>query len=425
MRSREKNSRDEPHTGVYSYKWEESSYSYYPSTENTQNRRHTLKTSSTTTTSATTSNEVMTIPPPPVGGGRAIPGRPQRRFKGKKRKMGASKNSSTKRKSNKQFWNGWSKWWSSNDSDKSKNSQSLHSLLLAVVLWYSLGVISISTSKLLLTPPSESSIESPRQHHHVGGVAPLVLTLQQLFLGSNFLRFLLSIRFMGSAGLQPYESLYQEAPSSPSSSLRNDSPIVVRSLLKNKETRYLVFAGLCFTLGFWATNVGFHGTSASFVETIKAAEPITSATLAVAWGLEVLTGMEVSSLLSIVVGVLLSTFGHAQPSSSSTSSSTLWDSFLSCAVVMTSNLCFSFRGLFQKLFRANHAAHVVDDLNLQFRMQQLGVWLLVVPCLLWDGPSAFRHVYHATTRVGLFSSGLLLRYIGLSVVNGFAFTSYK
>jgi drug/metabolite transporter (DMT)-like permease len=48
------------------------------------------------------------------------------------------------------------------------------------------------------------------------------------------------------------------------------------------------------------------------VETVKAAEPITSAAVAVGWGIETLGSREVASLLAIVSGVLLSTWGNAQ-----------------------------------------------------------------------------------------------------------------
>lgn len=103
----------------------------------------------------------------------------------------------------------------------------------------------------------------------------------------------------------------------------------------------------------------------------------------------------------------------------------MYASFLSCAIVMTSNLCFSYRGLYQKLFRANATAGAVDDLNVQFRMQQLGVMVLLVPTLVWDGPGILHHLYQVSTRNGLFHTGILVRYIGLATINGLAFTSYK
>jgi hypothetical protein len=79
-------------------------------------------------------------------------------------------------------------------------------LLLAISLWYSLGVLSISTSKWLLTK-TKFPRGSSRYYKHVGGLEPLVLTLQQLFVGSSFLRYLLSIRCLQSVGAQPLASL--------------------------------------------------------------------------------------------------------------------------------------------------------------------------------------------------------------------------
>jgi drug/metabolite transporter (DMT)-like permease len=205
---------------------------------------------------------------------------------------------------------------------------------------------------------------------------------------------------------------------------------------KNNNMHYLVLAGACFALGFLATNCGFSGSSAAFVETIKAAEPITSAGLAVWWKIESLSQPEVASLASIVAGVLLSTLGNSNggddaadklSASASTTSSTgvVMASLASCLIVMAANLCFSFRGLYQKLFRKSHPAHVVDDLNLQYRMQQIGIGLLLVPLMVWNLSGILRHVYLVSSRVGLWQSGVLVRYTLLSIVNGLAFTSYK
>ena len=43
---------------------------------------------------------------------------------------------------------------------------------------------------------------------------------------------------------------------------------------------------------------------------------------------------------------------------------------------MVANLCFSFRGLHQKLLRGTHQGtkEEMDDVNLQYRMQQIGEW---------------------------------------------------
>lgn len=94
---------------------------------------------------------------------------------------------------------------------------------------------------------------------------------------------------------------------------------------------------------------------------------------------------------------------------------------------MSANLCFSFRGLHQKLFRASSQGNAseVDDLNLQYRMQQIGVYALLVPAILWDAPGIMASVWDLYQTVGLIQSGVLLRYLTLAFVNGLAFTSYK
>ena len=74
----------------------------------------------------------------------------------------------------------------------------------------------------------------------------------------------------------------------------------------------LIMAGIYFTLGFLTTNLSFQRAAASYVETIKAAEPITSAAVAVLWGIETLSSQEVTSLTAIVTGVLLSTYGNSK-----------------------------------------------------------------------------------------------------------------
>jgi drug/metabolite transporter (DMT)-like permease len=211
---------------------------------------------------------------------KAVPGRARRRV--------PLPPTPSKKKKQASFWHRFYARW----------IQGYSPLLLAVLLWYLLGVVSIGTSKLLLSKPSH-------HHDHVGNVPPLYLTLQQLFLGSNLLRFLLWIGAFGSTGLQPFPSL---APVTTSHRSRHLQP---RSFWKSHQAQ-LILTALYFTFGFLATNYCFERSSASFVETIKAAEPITSAAVAVGWGIETLGSREVTSLLAIVSGVLLSTWGNAQ-----------------------------------------------------------------------------------------------------------------
>lgn len=365
-------------------------------------------------------------------------------------------------------------------SNKGGGSSSRYSttLVLAVLLWYTLGVVSISTSKILLTPPRLASIDHDSNDHfdgslapllqQMGGVPPLFLTLQQLLLGCTFLRFLLNIQFFGmTTGLQPWENLFLVGThvdevdgvydeKGKQSARQGLLPRAVRVLLfgskesnNNLVVRNLLLSGIFFGFGFYTTNMAFGSASPAYVETIKAAEPITSAILAVSYGIERLTGLEVSSLGGIVAGVLLSTLsssssGGGEASSNSTMTMTR-QSILASIIVMTSNLCFSFRGLYQKLYRhaATSAGNAglsisttassstvtalqLDDLNLQFRMQQTGVAMFLIPTILWDGPQLFHHLLKITLYLPTSSFvRVVARYFALSVGNGLAFSCYK
>jgi hypothetical protein len=139
----------------------------------------------------------------------AVPGRPRRR----KLKGDGDSKTSSRRKRSQPGTSVWYRFYLNNvqpnifSNMNPQNANANHaSLLLAVLLWYSLGVISISTSKLLLTP-SQYNPHNPQYYRHVGGVAPLVLTVQQLLIGITFLRFLIGIKFLNSPGLQPWLSL--------------------------------------------------------------------------------------------------------------------------------------------------------------------------------------------------------------------------
>jgi Triose-phosphate Transporter family len=409
---------------------------------------------------------------------KALPGRPKR----KRTESGKLKTRSSRRNSSfcHRFYVRWIKGRGSSLSTLSLYS--FNSVYLAVLLWYCLGVISIGTSKMLLMSHGNVGGGGGAEREgrgdfyaaaFFGGVPPLFLTLQQQVIGSLLLRFLLSIRFLQSSGLQPWP---MSMDSTAASSLRNSSssrrPSAYTHRVLRKDTSFmaqvrdsvetmaslqpsLVAAGIFFCLGFLATNHGFQASSASFVETIKASEPITSAMVAVWWGIEFLSYEECVSLGTIVAGVVLSTLGnsaggvgggggghhygfnhhhilrqHAAAAATSTSHHMGFvESTRACLIVLASNLCFSFRGLYQKLFRATPegSAQVLDDLNLQYRMQQIGTAILIIPVLIWDMPTILRHIILVSRHAdgGLFRSGLLLRYIYMSLLNGFAFTGYN
>ena len=144
--------------------------------------------------------------------------------------------------------------------------------------------------------------------------------------------------------------------------------------------------------------------------------------------------MEAGSLLIIYGGVILVTLGNAHHHHTlGVTTMTLAQSMQSSGTVLLSNLCFSFKGLYQKLFRASSVGSVgaIDDLNLQFRMQQLGILILIVPLVVFD---AFPFVSTVMAQGGIgglvgrdniMDDGGFLKYVSLAMVNGFAFTHYK
>jgi drug/metabolite transporter (DMT)-like permease len=272
-------------------------------------------------------------------------------------------------------------------------------LHFVVLSWYILGCVSITTTKLLLRD---------------WGVSPLDLTAQQLLIGACTLHLFLSLHLFGCTHSGKFSYIWTR----------------LRNVNVTPATRYLVLTALCFALGFYATNRSFFASHASFVETIKAAEPITSASVAYLWGIEGLSIQEGFSLLTICAGVVISTVGNAlidtTPKTASFPQgniSTITDSFLSTGVVLLSNLCFSFRGLFQKLFRACPEGNLVllDDVNLQLRVQQIGTLLFITPVIILDGKMLLHKIFH----VAMNNSSSPFLYMGLAIINGIAFATYK
>ena len=284
----------------------------------------------------------------------------------------------------------------SNPRRHSPLQQTLQKLQIpgAILSWYLLGVLSISTTKILLTDYTDC------------GISPLFLTVQQFVIGVSFLQCWMRMRGDTSPLRISFATCFS----------RKDG--------NEYSERYLLISAICFSLGFLLTNMSFKGSDASFVETIKAAEPLTSAAVAVRWGLEQLSPMEGSSLLGICSGVVISTLGKSGSGSAAYSLSSFSESMLSSGVVLGSNLCFSFRGLYQKLFRASPigSSGAMDDLNLQFRMQQVGMTVFAIPLVFWDLPNVIRYIFAPSDILG---EGGYMRYILLSLLNGFAFTHYK
>ena len=344
-------------------------------------------------------------------------------------------------------------------SSSNKKTSTILPILCYILLWYLLGVVSIASSKILLST------------HYV---PPLVLTIQQLIIGMSFLRILLELQTSGDTekdalflrGVQPIPIQYRngniisdsmKAKSSPDKciesgmfkrkqsneyEIKNKQGVIssILALIDGSSSHHihkqLFLAAIYFAMGFVFTNIGFQSGSAAFVETVKAAEPFTSASVAVLWGIERLGTEEVSSLIGIVIGVVLSTLGHGSSGNTTTTDSSddplqipspSQSLLTKCCIIMAANICFSFRGLHQKLFRSSPQgkASLIDDLNLQFRMQQIGVILLIIPTLLLQNAGWIMSAHQHFNNEGSSATKQVLYYLGLSLLNGLSFTSYN
>ncbi len=75
--------------------------------------------------------------------------------------------------------------------------------------------------------------------------------------------------------------------------------------------------------------------------------------------------------------------------------------------------------------KADPILNLIDDLNLQFRIHQVGIIVMVIPLCVFELPSLFR-IVSGHIPIGTLMDGKQLRsFLILSIVNGFAFTHYK
>jgi hypothetical protein len=265
-----------------------------------------------------------------------------------------------------------------------------NSLIGATLTWFFLGIASICTTKILLMKSGDFA------------VPPLVLTLQQFVLGGTFLRI-----YLGMIGkvrpLPPFSSI---------SGQQQDSILID-----------LVLAGLFNGLDFLASNTSFSHSSATFVETIKSSEPITTTAIALLFGIDQLRLPEAISLGVLISGVLFATVGNALSSgdapiaaaAASAASTSLHHSIKTALVAMTANVCFAMRAKCQKVVRASPQGRKLDDINLMMQMQQVGALLLLLPFIVFELPEMM---------VRCMEKGISSYYIALSIGNAFAFCMY-
>jgi drug/metabolite transporter (DMT)-like permease len=262
--------------------------------------------------------------------------------------------------------------------ERSRFSQNLpRDLLIAIPTWYIVGVGSICTTNILMNEYS---------------LPPLVLTFQQLAIGSTLLRLHLHL----TGGLQP---------------LPKDDK-------QKRQSIYFdfVLAGLFNALDFLATNTCFSHSSASFVETIKASEPLTTTAIALFFGIDTLSGLEAICIVVLVSGVFLSTMANASGSDHQ-GQADFHQSVKTTLVVMTANLCFALRAKSQKMFRTYPEGEKLDDENLLMRMEQIGALSMALPVIIFELPGILERGLNASFEKHC-------HYWALAVMNAACFCTY-
>lgn len=291
-------------------------------------------------------------------------------------------------------------------------------LLIAVLLsWYLLGVVAIVTTKLLLTEWQ---------------VPPLVLTFQQLLLASGMLRLRLSFSAAGAQPMPTWRSC--DEPANPKG--REDTeegvplkldPSLLGSIPEHEGEECdddssvfldFVLAGLFNAMDFLASNTAFSASAANFVESIKASDPITTTTVALLYKVDRLGGLEAGSMVLLVSGLLLSTWGNGGDlghGDATVIDESSWElSLRSALLVVVANFSFAFRAMTQKLYQ-HRAKAPLNDENLLCRLQQIG-WLSLLLPLMAVYPRTLRDAFFEDNKVD---------YLKLSLVNSFAYASYK
>mmetsp|Transcript_37578 Transcript_37578/g.91183 ORF Transcript_37578/g.91183 Transcript_37578/m.91183 type:complete len:402 (+) Transcript_37578:72-1277(+) len=265
-----------------------------------------------------------------------------------------------------------------NKINGSSSSNLTWEILLAIPVWYGVGVGSICTTKMLLMKEY--------------AVPPLVLTLQQLTVGSLLLR----THLFCTGRLQP----------------------LPKNLFSNTQTIYydFVLTGLFNALDFLASNTCFSHSSASFVETMKASEPLMTTAIALFFGIDSLSGNEAICFLILISGVFCSTIANSS-GSNRVDQNEFHQSMKTACIVMIANLCFALRAKSQKLFRAHVDSQKVNDENLLMHMEQIGAMSLVVPVIIFELPGVVERIVNSSLQTNW-------SYCLLAVTNAACFCTY-
>jgi len=308
-------------------------------------------------------------------------------------------------------------------------------LMLQILIWYLAGVSTISTSKMIL-------LKTP---------APLMLSFTQFLTGACILYFYLSRKRVKSLAQTPQNNLTIDT-------------IMKRGSVATSSTRLqsvsrgirviLAQTSICFCLGFVLTNFSFNTReSASFVETVKSSEPLTSALCSYLFSIDTVSYNEVASLLVIVSGIGMVIVSNQMPADAGGGSgigSSTGAEVGTIVMVFGANLCFSLRGMYQskmrqggsvsekatnkkdvnvvgkgKRTRKKDGFQQLDDMNLFFRMQQFGCMLIFPLLLLVEGWGFVKFLYRfLITGTATTTLSDVTQICGLLIFNAICYTMY-
>lgn len=259
----------------------------------------------------------------------------------------------------------------------STDMQKAFELAGLVTLWYGSAVLCILSSKgaMLMCP------------------APFLLCTTQFITASVFC--VLFYQFMNPGKIGVVEKLLD-------------------SLTRENKTtlQYVVLVSVCYTLGFILTNMAFSLANANSVETIKAAEPISSVILGQIFCPEYASWMTYASLLPIWFGVSMACYGDsAFP-------------FWGVVFAMASNIGFSGRAVAtKKLCTLNDAK--LDETMLFGQISMIGLVLLVPLALMFDRDVVLNNNWHNPSDAIESYSSNWLSFLFVLVFNGLAYTAYN
>lgn len=213
-------------------------------------------------------------------------------------------------------------------SDLEGTAQHSVPLLLLVLVWYSASVVAIASAKTLL----------------LAAPCPAMLCAAQFTFAA-----------VGTQLLQQPQHQPLHAP----------------------ETRLVFFLAASYALGFLLTNAAFTFAAPSFVETFKAAEPLSTVGLAAAFLSEWESMATYATLLPIVAGVAIASSSRATFSTAG------------MALALASNVSFSGRAVLTKALKRRFptARASASDAHLFYHVSRFGVLLLLPFALLLDMPT--------------------------------------